>query len=94
MYTFLNKTTHTASSADRHKGLKGIRMWLTRIKDTHGKTGCSFGNTLDIDDTLGIMLKYQDDIEQVRGEPVRAMLERSRNRGPRRGRRGGGGGGS
>ncbi|MCH8108104.1 MAG: MoxR family ATPase [Chloroflexi bacterium] len=45
-----------------------------------------------IDDTLGIMLKYQDDIEQVRGEPVRAMLERSRNQGPRRGRRGGGGG--
>ncbi len=45
-----------------------------------------------IDDTLGIMLKYQDDIEQVRGEPVRAMLERSRNRGPRRGRGGGGGG--
>ena len=34
-----------------------------------------------IDDTLGMMLKYQDDIEQVRGEPVRAMLERSRNRG-------------
>ena len=43
-----------------------------------------------IDDTLGIMLKYQDDIEMVRGEPVRAMLERSQNRGPRRG--GGGGG--
>ena len=40
-----------------------------------------------IDDTLGLMLKYQDDIEEVRGEPVRAMLERSRNRGPRRGRR-------
>ncbi len=40
-----------------------------------------------IDDTLGLMLKYQDDIEQVRGEPVRAMLERSRNRGPRRGGR-------
>ena len=38
-----------------------------------------------IDDTLGLMLKYQDDIEQVRGEPVRGMLERSRNRGPRRG---------
>ena len=38
-----------------------------------------------IDDTLGIMLKYQDDIEMVRGEPVRAMLERSQNRGPRRG---------
>ena len=50
-------------------------------------------NELDpqvIDDTIGIMLKYQDDIEMVRGEPVRAMLERSRNRGPRRGRRGGG----
>ena len=46
-----------------------------------------------IDDTLGIVLKYQDDIETVRGEPVRAMLERSRNRGPQRGRRGGGGGG-
>ena len=40
-----------------------------------------------IEDTLGLMLKYQDDIEQVRGEPVRAMLERSRNRGPRRGGR-------
>ena len=45
-----------------------------------------------IDDTMGIVLKYQDDIEMVRGEPVRAMLERSKNRGPRRGRRGGGGG--
>ncbi len=43
-----------------------------------------------IDDTIGIVLKYQDDIELVRGEPVRAMLERSKNRGPRRGRRGGG----
>ena len=40
-----------------------------------------------VDDTLGLMLKYQDDIEQVRGEPVRAMLERSRNRGSRRGGR-------
>ena len=37
-----------------------------------------------IDDTLGIMLKYQDDIAAVRGEPARALLERSRNRGPRR----------
>ena len=46
-----------------------------------------------IDDTLGIVLKYQDDIELVRGEPVRAMLDRARNRGPQRGRRGGGGGG-
>ena len=40
-----------------------------------------------IDDTLGIMLKYQDDIEAVKGEPVRALLERSQNRGPRRGGR-------
>jgi len=47
-----------------------------------------------IDDTMGIVLKYQDDIEMVRGEPVRAMLERSKNRGSRRGRRGGGGGGT
>ncbi len=49
--------------------------------------------TLDpqvIEDTLGIMLKYQDDIEQVRGEPVQALLERSQNRGPRRGGRRGG----
>jgi MoxR-like ATPase len=44
-----------------------------------------------IDETLGIMLKYHDDIELVRGEPVRAMLDRARNRGPQRGRRGGGG---
>ncbi len=42
-----------------------------------------------IDDTLGIMLKYQDDIELVRGEPVRNILERSQHRGPRRGGRGG-----
>ncbi len=41
-----------------------------------------------IDDTLGMMLKYQDDIESVKCEPVRAMLERSKNRGPRRGGRG------
>ncbi len=40
-----------------------------------------------IDDTLGMMLKYQDDIESVKGEPVRAMIERSRNHGPRRGGR-------
>ena len=40
-----------------------------------------------IDDTLGIMLKYQDDIAAVRGEPARALLERARNRGPRRGGR-------
>ena len=40
-----------------------------------------------IDDTLGIMLKYQDDIELVKGEPVRNILERSLNRGPRRGGR-------
>lgn len=45
-----------------------------------------------IDDTLGIMLKYQDDIELVRGEPVRNILERSQNRGPRPGGRGGRGG--
>ena len=40
-----------------------------------------------IDDTLGMILKYQDDIEAVKGEPVRAMLERSKNRGTRRGGR-------
>ena len=40
-----------------------------------------------IGDNLGIMLKYQDDIEAVRGEPVRVLLERSCNHGPRGGRR-------
>ncbi len=44
-------------------------------------------DTQVIDDTLGIVLKYQDDIELVQGEPVRAMLDRSRNRPPGRGRR-------
>ncbi len=38
-----------------------------------------------IDDTLGIMLKYHEDIQAVRGEPARAILDRSRNRGTRRG---------
>ena len=37
-----------------------------------------------IDDTLGIMLKYQEDILAVRGEPVRAMLNRANARGTRR----------
>ncbi len=47
-------------------------------------------NELDasvIDDTLGIVLKYREDIEAVRGEPVRHMLNRVRNREGRRGRR-------
>ena len=44
-----------------------------------------------IDDTLGIMLKYQDDIQAVRGEPVRTLLDRSKNQGPRRSARRGGG---
>ena len=42
-----------------------------------------------IEDTLGIMLKYEDDIAQIRGEPIQSLLERSQNRGPRRRRRGG-----
>ena len=37
-----------------------------------------------IEDTLGIMLKYEEDIAQIRGEPIRSLLERSQNRGPRR----------
>ena len=40
-----------------------------------------------IDDTLGMMLKYQDDIDSVKGDPVRDMVERSKNRGIRRGGR-------
>ena len=37
-----------------------------------------------IDDTLGIVLKYNEDIQAVRGEPVRAMLNRAKARGTRR----------
>jgi len=37
-----------------------------------------------IEDTLGIMLKYEEDIALIRGEPIRSLLERSQNRGPRR----------
>ena len=42
-----------------------------------------------IEDTLGIMLKYEDDIAQIRGEPIQSLLERSQNRVPRRRGRGG-----
>ena len=42
-----------------------------------------------IEDTLGIMLKYEDDIAQIRGEPIQSLLDRSQNRGPRRRGRGG-----
>ena len=37
-----------------------------------------------IDDTIGILLKYNEDVESVRGEQVRAMLNRARARGTRR----------
>ena len=40
-----------------------------------------------IDDTLGILLKYHEDIQSVRGEQVRALLNRAANRGTRRGGR-------
>ena len=40
-----------------------------------------------IDDTLGIMLKYHEDIQAVRGEQTRALLNRALNRGTRRGGR-------
>ena len=36
-----------------------------------------------IDETLGMLLKNQEDIQAVRGDPVRAMLDRARNRGVR-----------
>ena len=36
-----------------------------------------------IDETLGILLKNQEDIHTVRGDPVRAMLDRARHRGVR-----------
>ena len=40
-----------------------------------------------IDDTLGIMLKYHEDIQMVRGEQTRSLLNRALNRGTRRGGR-------
>jgi hypothetical protein len=40
-----------------------------------------------IDDTLGILLNYHEDGEAVRGEPVKAMLDRIRNPAARRGGR-------
>jgi len=40
-----------------------------------------------IDDTLGIMLKYREDVQSVRGEQTRALLNRAMNRGTRRGGR-------
>ncbi len=36
-----------------------------------------------IEETLGILLKNQEDIQTVRGEPVRAMLDRAKHRGVR-----------
>lgn len=36
-----------------------------------------------IDETLGILLKNQEDIQTVRGDPVRAMFDRAQNRGVR-----------
>ncbi len=40
-----------------------------------------------IDDTLGVMLKYREDVEMVRGEQTRALLNRALQRGTRRGGR-------
>ena len=40
-----------------------------------------------IDDTLGVMLKYREDVEMVRGEQTSALLNRALQRGTRRGGR-------
>ena len=40
-----------------------------------------------IDDTLGIMLKYREDVQAVRGEQTRALLNRAMHRGAQRGGR-------
>ena len=40
-----------------------------------------------IDDTLGIMLKYREDVQTVRGEETRALLNRAMHRGTQRGGR-------
>ena len=41
-----------------------------------------------VDETLGILLKNQEDIAAVRGEPVKAMLDRAAHRGIRSSRAG------
>ena len=40
-----------------------------------------------IDDTLGVMLKYREDVQMVRGEQTSALLNRALQRGTRRGGR-------
>ena len=40
-----------------------------------------------IDETLGVMLKYREDVQNVRGEQTRALLARASNRGAGRGGR-------
>ena len=40
-----------------------------------------------IDDTLGVMLKYREDVQTVRGEQTRALLNRALQQGTRRGGR-------
>ncbi len=40
-----------------------------------------------IDETLGVMLKYREDVQNVRGEQTRAILSRAMNRGAGRGGR-------
>ncbi len=40
-----------------------------------------------IDETLGILLKYREDVQAVRGEQTRALLNRALNRGTQRGGR-------
>ena len=40
-----------------------------------------------IDDTLGVMLKYREHVQMVRGEQTRALLSRALQRGTRRGGR-------
>ncbi len=40
-----------------------------------------------IDDTLGVMLKYREDLQMVRGQQTRALLNRALHRGTRRGGR-------
>ena len=40
-----------------------------------------------IDDTLGVMLKYREDVQMVRGEQTRALLNRALQQGTRRGGR-------
>ena len=74
------------AARDLHQSARKLldRIVSQRLLTAHGVYGL-FPASSDGEDI--VLYKDQDDIETVKGEPVRAMLERSKNRGTRRGGR-------